>query len=420
MQPVPKSGMMDSYRRFYGFRLHAEVPTPPTDGIHIRGTLMLKDLVAGIASRSGIRRTLGFFALNLASCAALALLLELVKTNAALAASLIPIVLSGWLFGKMGAALSALFIFCAEAVYFSLTGDGAPPTLRSMVPGILTNSVYGLIGVALRVVHDMSNQIKTLNAKLVAKNKTLQEFSFKDPLTGLHNRRYANEFVSRIASTFLKQITTPEVAARGIDLTGKVMLVMIADVDDIRSVNERHGQEAGDRALVEISKRVRESIRFDDSAMRWGGDEFLVVCPMVRKANAYQVVEKILDAVRSRPVPVDDATRSAMSVSVGAVWVPFMEGHPFAVSFDFAIELAEKALQVAKREGRNQARLVMARDDAAAMPLEHVPKSVDDFFDKSDCCHLVAIGANTPAAAHVRRDRPEPGVRFVPSLHPAR
>lgn len=420
MQSVPESGMMDSYRRLSGFRFHAEVPTPPANGIHIRGTLMLKDLVAGIASRSGIRRTLGFFALNFAACVALAFLLELVKTNAALAASLIPIVLSGWLFGKRGAALSALFIFCAEAAYFSLTGDGAPPTLQSMVPGILTNSVYGLIGVALRVVHDMSNQIKTLNAKLVAKNKTLQEFSFKDPLTGLHNRRYANEFVSRIASTFLKQITTPEVAARGIDLTGKVMLVMIADVDDIRSVNERHGQEAGDRALVEISKRVRESIRFDDSAMRWGGDEFLVVCPLVRKANAYQVVEKILDAVRSRPVPVDDATRSAMSVSVGAVWVPFMEGHPFAVSFDFAIELAEKALQVAKREGRNQARLVMARDDAAAMPLEHVPKSVDDFFDKSDCCHLVAIGANTPPAAPVRRDRPEPGVRFVPSLHPAR
>ena len=420
MQRAPENGMIGPYRRFYGFQLPRGGSISAGNGIHIHGALMLKDLVAGIASRSGIRRTLGFIALNFAACVALAFLLELVKTNAALAASLIPIVLSGWLFGKLGAALSAFFIFCAEAVYFSLTGDGTPPTLQSMVPGILTNSVYGLIGVVLRVVHDMSNQIKTLNAKLVTKNKMLQEFSFKDPLTGLHNRRYANEFVSRIASTFLKQITTPEVAARNIDLTGKVMLVMIADVDDIRSVNERYGQEAGDRVLVEISRRIREVIRFDDSAMRWGGDEFLVVCPMVRKANAYQVVEKVLDAVRSRPVPLDDATRSAMSVSVGAVWVPFMEAHPFAIAFDFAVELAEKALQVAKREGRNQARLALARDDAAAMPLEHVPKSVDDFFEKSGCCHLVAIGAITPPPALPRRDRPDPTARLAPSLHPAR
>lgn len=380
---------------------------------------MLKDLVAGIASRSGIRRTLGFFALNLAACVALALLLKLAKTNAALAASLIPIVLCGWLFGKLGAALSALFIFCAEVVYFSLTGDAKPPTIQSMLPGIITNTVYGFIGVALRVVYDMNNQIKTLNAKLVSKNKMLQEFSFKDPLTGLHNRRYANEFVSRIASTFLKQLTTPEVASRNIDLTGKVMLVMIADIDDFKSVNDRHGQEAGDRVLVELSRRIRDSVRFDDSAMRWGGDEFLVVCPMVRKANANQVVEKVLDAVRYGPVTIEGPTRCDMSISVGAVWVPFMERHPYAITFDFAIDLAEKALQVAKREGRNQARLVLAREDAAAMPLEHVPKSVDDFFDKSDCCHLVAIGTKTPSAEPAPRDRPESSGRLAPSLCPA-
>ncbi len=381
---------------------------------------MLNGLASGIAINSKIRRYLGFLCLNLAAGAALVLLVQHARTNSVLAASVLPIVLSGWLYGKVGAGLSAMFMFVAEAVFFSLTGDGQPPTFQSMLPGIMTNSIYGLIGVAVRAVHDMSDQIKTLNAKLVSKNKMLQEFSFKDPLTGLNNHRYANEFVARIASTFLKQLTTPEVASRDIDLTGKIMLVMIADIDDFKSVNDRHGQEAGDRVLIEISRRIRDSIRFDDSAMRWGGDEFLVVCPMVRKANANQVVEKVLDAVRCGPVTIEGATRCDMSISVGAVWLPFMERHPYGITFDFAIDLAEKALQVAKREGRNQARLVLAREDAAAMPLEHVPKSVDDFFDKSDCCHLVAIGAKTPSAEPAPRDRPESIGRPAPSLCPAR
>jgi diguanylate cyclase (GGDEF)-like protein len=110
-----------------------------------------------------------------------------------------------------------------------------------------------------------------------------------DALTGLHNRRYFHETLAR------------EVA-RAHRYDRKLALIVL-DVDDFKSVNDRIGHLAGDSVLAEAAGRVREVVRSADIACRVGGDEFAVILPESTVGDADQLYRRIEHAVSSRPVP---------------------------------------------------------------------------------------------------------------------
>jgi diguanylate cyclase (GGDEF)-like protein len=109
-----------------------------------------------------------------------------------------------------------------------------------------------------------------------------------DALTGLHNRRYFHETLSREC-------------ARAHRYERKLSLIVF-DLDDFKEVNDRIGHLAGDAALAEAAERVRDVVRTADIACRVGGDEFAVILPESSLEDADQLYRRILNSVSSRPL----------------------------------------------------------------------------------------------------------------------
>ncbi|HEV2813787.1 MAG TPA: GGDEF domain-containing protein [Solirubrobacteraceae bacterium] len=104
-----------------------------------------------------------------------------------------------------------------------------------------------------------------------------------DELTGLPNRRAFTETL------------TAEIAR--VARTGSPMSVVVADLDDFKSINDAHGHPAGDTCLVVVAGALRSTLRQYDSCFRWGGDEFTLVLPETSLADAEIVCDRVSQAV---------------------------------------------------------------------------------------------------------------------------
>lgn len=109
-----------------------------------------------------------------------------------------------------------------------------------------------------------------------------------DALTGLHNRRYFHE-------TLVREVARAHRYGRGLAL-------VIIDIDDFKSVNDRIGHLAGDGALTEVAERMREAVRESDIPCRIGGDELALILPESRLTDAQRLAARIEQAVVARPV----------------------------------------------------------------------------------------------------------------------
>lgn len=183
--------------------------------------------------------------------------------------------------------------------------------------------------------------------QLRATVRTGLEAAVSDPLTGLHNRRYAMPHLRRI----LDRATQ----------TRKPVAVMIADMDHFKRINDTYGHNTGDSVLVETAERLRENLRAVDLVARIGGEEFLVVLPNVTLENARGAAERLCSRIHETPfkLPSSEGTLLA-SISIGlTVFEPYdANGRPQLVPEPQALlEWADEALYNAKAKGRNRVRL---------------------------------------------------------------
>ncbi|MGZ6761702.1 MAG: diguanylate cyclase, partial [Gaiellaceae bacterium] len=121
-----------------------------------------------------------------------------------------------------------------------------------------------------------------------------------DALTGLHNRRYFHETLSREC-------------ARAHRYERKLSLIVF-DLDDFKEINDRIGHLAGDTVLAEAAERVRDVVRTADIACRVGGDEFAVILPESRFVDAEQLFRRLLEVVSTRPL--GEAGRLLLSAGI--------------------------------------------------------------------------------------------------------
>ncbi len=159
-----------------------------------------------------------------------------------------------------------------------------------------------------------------------------------DPLTGLHNRRYAMANLRRIANQA--------------QASGRPFALMLLDLDRFKRVNDRHGHGGGDIVLREVAARLRSEIRGQDLLARIGGEEFLVVMPDTDISAARQAAERIRQRIVEKPVrlPRSDAPLF-VSLSIGVALGGGSEAMPCVEEL---LEQADRALYAAKSHGRNQ------------------------------------------------------------------
>ena len=182
--------------------------------------------------------------------------------------------------------------------------------------------------------------------RLRATVRTGLQAAVSDPLTGLHNRRYAIPHLNRMIERAIA--------------SGKPLAVMVADLDHFKSINDTHGHAAGDAVLIQTAQRLRENVRGVDTVARIGGEEFLLILPGVSLNNARIAAVRLCSIIGDKAFDVDiNRNQIKVTVSIGmticnpARWD---KNDPVPTAQDL-IDRADKALYDAKSQGRNRVRL---------------------------------------------------------------
>jgi diguanylate cyclase (GGDEF)-like protein len=119
-----------------------------------------------------------------------------------------------------------------------------------------------------------------LGIQLARANHVLEEASLTDPLTGARNRRFFDASIEADVGQTLRAY------ADNHDQRIRDLIFYVIDADGFKEVNDKYGHDAGDRVLVEMSRRISSAIRNSDILIRWGGEEFLVVSRYTDRAEA--------------------------------------------------------------------------------------------------------------------------------------
>ena len=170
------------------------------------------------------------------------------------------------------------------------------------------------------------------------RDRELQELARVDTLTGIRNRRAIFEFLASELARSQRH--------------GGPLVVMMADLDWFKKINDRYGHAAGDMVLKETANRVKSSMRVTDAIGRYGGEEFLIVLPSCDESSAWARAEEFRRIIENRPVSVE-SREIEITCSIGVTCT--RDG---GTGMDQLLEAADAALYRAKQAGRN--RVVLA------------------------------------------------------------
>ena len=179
-------------------------------------------------------------------------------------------------------------------------------------------------------------RILELQEQLISAREQIRVEAMHDSLTGLFNRTAFFEAFGR------------ELAAA--EREGTPLAVLMTDLDHFKSINDRHGHQAGDMVLRESARRLRGALRAFDIAGRYGGEEFVVVAPRCGLEDAQALAERLRTSICETPMDAPAGLiRVTMSVGVAAT--------AGAREPATLLGLADEALYRAKHGGRNKVEL---------------------------------------------------------------
>ena len=164
--------------------------------------------------------------------------------------------------------------------------------------------------------------------------ETLRESSLRDPMTGLHNRRFLEESVETLIGQAQRRKAS--------------MAFLMLDLDYFKMVNDTYGHDAGDAVLNTLAKLLRQSVRASDFVIRYGGEEFLILLQETDAAAADAVAEKIRAAVADLKIQTSGGILQK-TISIGISSYP-----EDSDTFWQALKFADVAMYNAKETGRNR------------------------------------------------------------------
>lgn len=221
-------------------------------------------------------------------------------------------------------------------------------TVGLLVVAATNNDEEKRLGALSTAIKTVADQIAMAIANVRLRDR-LQQQSLRDQLTGLYNRRFFDDWLSKQLSQSKR--------------TGSPLGLALLDLDHFKRFNDTHGHMCADRLLVAFSTMVRSTIRDGDVVCRWGGEEFLMAMP---NANAHEVartLKRVQERLAQLEIRDDTGVRvSPTTLSAGIVCSPTHGDNPDELLFT-----ADAALYEAKHQGRDRC-IVANQDD-------------NDFFD---------------------------------------
>ena len=197
-----------------------------------------------------------------------------------------------------------------------------------------------LIGFSLQHLmrRRVENFTRRLMSQLYEEKETFSDLSMLDPLTGLYNRRGLKNRLENILENHAGS-----------------HFVLLLDIDHFKAYNDNYGHAMGDQALARVSVAIRDAVRSRDVVTRYGGEEFLVLLTNVNASIAMKLAERIRQYVVDLEIPHRFNEKVSTHVTVSAGIAPIFDD-----DFEQAVANADRALYVAKNQGRNT---ILAWDD---------------------------------------------------------
>ena len=224
---------------------------------------------------------------------------------------------------------------CSVAIWYTVQGRGPfalaslNETLLLLLAFVSTVVTTGLVLSA--VVGQRSRVTEALQQAL----RDLAEQAIRDPMTGLHNRRFLREFLVRELIRAKR--------------TGIGLAVIMMDLDHFKRINDTFGHDAGDLVLTEVAAMLKKSIRGSDMVCRFGGEEFVLVLTDATRASASRRCEEIRAAIRKLDPTYRGRGLGSPTASFGVALFP-----DHAADADSLINASDKALYDAKYAGRDR------------------------------------------------------------------
>ncbi len=200
---------------------------------------------------------------------------------------------------------------------------------------ITEDQIFEEISMINNQLANMTRELNKKNIALEKANATINKLLRSDALTGIANRLYFQEYYQKVQAYAVRHHSS--------------LSLVMADLDHFKEVNDQHGHQVGDQALVEFAKLLQENCREEDLPVRYGGEEFCVLLVAADAEQAYSQAERMR-------LQVEKATIGEQQLKITASFglATLMEGE----SLDGLLKRADEALYQAKNSGRN--RVVMA------------------------------------------------------------
>jgi diguanylate cyclase (GGDEF)-like protein len=249
-----------------------------------------------------------------------------------------------------GDAVAALaYLRQAESIYEQLVGRSARARYVALQVGHELNTAKLERDQALmsrRSAEDDRHRLAELNAALHAQvaetemlHAKLREQALRDPLTGLHNRRYLFEMAPGLLELARRQ--------------GSTLSVVLMDLDHFKLLNDTYGHAAGDVVLQRFSVLLTQVLRRSDVICRHGGEEFVAVMPDIDGDSAQAVMNRLLETFQSQQFEIGRRRLPRGSFSAGIALFP-----RHGSTLEQLLSRADRGLYAAKNQGRARIELV--------------------------------------------------------------
>ena len=207
---------------------------------------------------------------------------------------------------------------------------------KKVIP-VVVNIRIGEDGKSYWSIYECTNRDKLhselikMKEKLEEQSKELYQLAITDPLTGLMNRRELQKQITRAINQVSRNPST--------------FALLSIDIDFFKRVNDTHGHQEGDKALIHLANILKEKRRTNDIVARVGGEEFVLLLPDINEENAYKLAESLRKKVKQESV-----NDIYITISIGVV----VSNEDEKRSADELLKLSDDALYSSKNTGRNK------------------------------------------------------------------
>ncbi len=235
-----------------------------------------------------------------------------------------------------------IYFSCSLILILSLSIYKPSLQFDRYLADIISNNIIALIASVINYHKFMKEFInkKTIeqkNNKLLQKNKEIKKINDKlykisitDELTGMYNRRKIEEIMKKVYAKAERY--------------NREFSIILLDIDNFKDINDNFGHPVGDKILIKITKLLTENIRTVDTCGRWGGEEFLIVCPETELNSAYDLATRLKSLIEYREFPRVEKVTASFGVA------SYSENK----EIKDIIKTADKSLYQAKQNGRNK------------------------------------------------------------------